>query len=75
MEVEVIITEIPTNQTDLHKKQEAIDFMYGDYIFTIILIFVILTQKTVSGFRQVRKKLADIFSKVKTKLKKKNNFT
>ena len=65
------VIEIPTNQTHLHNKQEAIDFRYGDYIFTIILIFVMLTQKTVSGFRRVRKKLADIFSKVKTKLKKK----
>ena len=37
------VIEIPTNQTHLHNKQEAIDFMYGDYIFTIILIFVILT--------------------------------
>lgn len=69
------VIEIPTNQTHLHNKQEAIDFMYGDYIFTIILIFVILTQKTVSGFRRVRKKLTDIFSKVKTKFKRKNKFT
>ena len=59
--------EVPTNQTHLHNKQEAIDFRYGDYIFTIILIFVMLTQKTVSRFRRVRKKLADIFSKRKNK--------
>lgn len=69
------VIEIPTNQTYLHNKQEAIDFMYGDYVFTIILIFIILTQKTVSGFRRVRKKLANIFSKVKTKFKRKNKFT
>ena len=69
------VVEVPTNQTHLHNKQEAIDFKYGDYIFTIILIFVILTQKTVSGFRRVRKKLADIFSKVKTKFKRKDKFT
>ena len=67
--------EIPTNQTHLHNKQEEIDFSYGDYIFTIILIFVMLTQKTVSRFRRVRKKLADIFSKIRTKFKKKNKFT
>ena len=66
--------EGPTNQTDLHNKQEAIDFMWGDYIFTIILIFVMLTQKTVSRFRRVRKKLADILYRIKTKFKRKNKF-
>ena len=30
------VIEIPTNQTHLHNKQEAIDFMYGDYIFFIL---------------------------------------
>ena len=61
------VVEVPTNQTHLHNKQEAIDFNYGDYIFTIILIFVILTRKTLYHFRRVRKKLADIFSKIKNK--------
>ena len=69
------VVEVPTDKTHLHNKQEAIDFMYGDYIFTIILIFVILTQKTVSRFRRVRKKLAGIFSRIKTKYKRKNKFT
>jgi hypothetical protein len=27
------VVEVPTNQTHLHKKQEAINFIYGDYIF------------------------------------------
>ena len=65
------VLEVPTNNTHLHNKQEVIDFKYGDYIFTIILIFVILTQKTVSRFRRIRKKLASIFSKIKIKFKKK----
>ena len=69
------VVEVPTNQTHLHNKQEAIDFRYGDYIFTIILIFVILTQKTVSGFRRVRKRLVGIFSRIKTKFKRKSKFT
>lgn len=69
------VVEVPTNQTHLHNKQEAIDFMYGDYIFTIIFIFVMLTQKTVSCFRRVRKKLADMLSKIKTKFTRKNKFT
>ena len=69
------VVEVPTNQTHLHNKQEEIDFMYGDYIFTIILIFVMLTQKTVYHFRRVKKKLANILSKIKTKFKRKNNFT
>lgn len=69
------VIEIPTNQTDLHNKQKSIDFMYGDYIFTIILIFVILTQKTISLFRRGRKKLANIFLKIKTKFKRKNKNT
>jgi hypothetical protein len=65
------VIEIPTNQTHLHNKQEEIDVSYGDYIFTIIFIFVILTKKAVYRFRRVRKQLADIFSKIKTKFKKK----
>jgi len=69
------VVEVPTNQTHLHNKQEAINFIYSDYIFTIILIFVMLTQKTFSRFRRVRKKLADILSKIKTKFKRKNKFT
>ena len=69
------VIEIPTNQIDLHNKQEEINFRYGDYIFTIILIFVILTKKTISRFRRIKKKLADIFSKVKTKFKRKTKFT
>lgn len=69
------VVEVPTNQTHLHNTQQEIDFMYGDYIFTIILIFVVLTKKTVSRFRRLRKKLAHIFSRVKTKVKRKDKPT
>ena len=34
------VVEIPTNQTDLHNKQEAIDFMYiYIYIFIYLQLF------------------------------------
>ena len=69
------VIEIPTNQAYLYNKREVvdcIDCIDGSILFTIIIIFVILTKKTYYRFRKIKNKLSNLFFKLKTKFKRKN---